>query len=146
MTLRISTERLSDPRMIRRRSVALSVVAAVSVSITACGDGDSGTTPLADWVTQFDRACVETAEQLSAPGLSEEEWDRISDAALAEMRAVPEPDEMAETAMDLIDAIEASSDGIERTDAEINALDEQVLTAVRALGVSDACIGGASGE
>ena len=128
----------------RRKPVALAFVVAASVAVASCGASD--TIPVAEWVAQFDQACVDTAEQLSAPGLSDAEWDRITEAALTEMRAVPEPDEMADTAADLVDAIEASSDRSQRTDEEVNALDDRVLTAARALGVSEACIGGAPGE
>lgn len=124
--------------------IAFAVVAAASVVITSCGGND--TIPVAEWVAQFDQACVDTVEQLSAPGLSDAEWNRINDAAFTEMRAVPEPDEMADTAAGLIDALEESTDRSQRTDEEINALDDQVLTAARAMGVSDACIGGAPGE
>lgn len=134
------------PGELRLRRTVLAVLLASPAAAGACGDGDSDTIPVAEWVAQFDVVCVDTAERLSAPGLSGAEWDRISGAAMLEMRAVPEPDEMAETASDLLDAIEESSERTERTDDEINALDGRVVTAATELGVSDECIGGVPGE
>jgi len=110
----------------------------------ACSDDDD-TVPLAEWVVEFDQKCVETVAALSEPGLSEAEFREISDAAVEEMRAIGEPDEMVNTAAGLLDAIATNADGIERTQSEIDALDQQVLAAMTSLGVSDACIGGPQG-
>jgi len=110
----------------------------------ACG-GDEDTIPLADWVADFDQKCVEIIAELSDPSLTQAQYEEISDAAIAEMRAISEPDEMADTAAQLLDAIEASTESTERTQDEFDALDQRVLTTMTSLGVSDACIGGPQG-
>ena len=131
---------------IRRHASLIGLVGLTTLTFTAvaCG-GDEDTIPLADWVADFDEMCVETIAELSDPSLTQAQYEEISDAAIAEMRAISEPDEMADTAAELLDAIEASTDSVERTQDEIDALDQQVLTAMTSLGVSDACIGGPQG-
>jgi hypothetical protein len=131
---------------IRRHTSLIGVVGLTTLTFTAvaCG-GDEDTIPLTEWVAEFDQKCVETIEALADPDLSEAEFAEISDAAIDEMRAIGEPDEMADTAAELLDAIAANADGIERTQSEIDALDQQALTAMTSLGVSDACIGGPQG-
>ena len=124
--------------------IGLFGLTALTFTAVACG-GDEDTIPLADWVADFDQKCVETITELSDPSLTQAEFEEISNAAIEEMRAIPEPDEMADTAAQLLDAIEASTDSAERTQDEIDALDQQVLTAMTSLGVSDACIGGPQG-
>ena len=109
----------------------------------ACG-GDENTIPLAEWVADFDQKCVETIAELSDPSLTQAEYEEISDAAIAEMRAISETDEMADTAVSS-STRSASTESTERTQDEIDALDQQVLTAMMSLGVSDACIGGPQG-
>jgi hypothetical protein len=104
-----------------------------------------GTIPLAEWVTRFDRQCVDTVAALSEPGLTETEYADINRAAFSEMRAIPEPDQMVDPAAGLIDALEASNDSTQRTQTEIEALDQQILDAMTSLGVSDACIGNPGG-
>ena len=112
--------------------------------LSSCSDDDD-TIPLTQWVSEFDQKCVETVAALSDPDLSEDEFRAISDTAIDEMRAISEPDEMADTAAGLLDAIAANTDGIERTQSEIDALDQQALAAMTSLGVSDSCIGGPQG-
>jgi hypothetical protein len=104
-----------------------------------------GTIPLVEWVTRFDRQCVDTLAALSQPGLTEAEYQDINDAAFSEMRAIPPPDQMADTAASLVDGLQASTDSTERTQTEIEALDQQLLDTMRSLGVSDACIGNPGG-
>jgi len=110
----------------------------------ACGEDDDSI-PLSQWVAEFDQKCAETIAVLSDPDLSEAEFREISDAAIDEMRAIGEPDEMADVAADLLDAIAANDDGTERTQSEIDALDQQALAAMTSLGVSESCIGGPQG-
>lgn len=100
---------------------------------------------MAEWVTRFDQQCVDTIAALSEPGLTEPEYKAINNAAFNEMRAIPPPGQMADTAAALIDAIEASTESTERTQAEIDALDQQVLDTMTSLGVSDSCIGNPGG-
>ncbi len=104
-----------------------------------------GTVPLVEWVTWFDQQCVDTVAALSEPGLTEAEYQDINDAAFSEMRAIPPPDQMADTAAGLVDGLQASTDSTERTQTEIEALDQQLLDAMRSLGISDACIGNPGG-
>jgi hypothetical protein len=122
-------------------SVGISALVLVGV---ACSDDDD-TIPLAAWVAEFDQKCVETIDALSDPDLSEAEFAEVSDAAIDEIRTIGEPDEMADTAAGLLDAIGANTDGIERTQSEIDALDQQALAAMTSLGVADACISGPQG-
>jgi len=110
----------------------------------ACSDDDDSI-PLAQWVSEFDQTCVETIAALSETNLSEAEFQEISDAAIEEMLAIGEPDEMADVAAGLIDVMATNGDGIERTPSEIDALDQQALAAMTRLGVSDSCIGGPQG-
>ena len=110
----------------------------------ACSDDDDSI-PLAQWVAEFDQTCVETIDALSEPNLSEAEFQEISDAAIEEMLAIGEPDEMADVAAGLLDVMATNGDGIERTPSEIDALDQQALAAMTSLGVSDSCIGGPQG-
>ena len=110
----------------------------------ACSDDDDSI-PLAQWVAEFDQKCVETMAALSDPDLSDAEFREISDTAIAGMRAIGEPDEMADVAAGLLNAIAANDDGAERTQSEIDALDQQALAAMTSLGVSDSCIGGPQG-
>jgi hypothetical protein len=131
---------------IPRHASLIGLVGLTTFAFTAVGcSGDDETIPLAEWVAQFDQKCVETVAALSAPDLSEAEFAEVSDAAIDKMRAIGEPDEMADTAASLLDAIAANDDGIERTQSEIDALDQQAFAAMTILGVSDACIGGPQG-
>jgi hypothetical protein len=131
---------------IRRRASLIGLVGLTTLTFTAVGcGGEEDAIPLTEWVAQFDQKCVETVAALSDPDLSEAEFREISDAAIDEMRAIGEPDEMADTAAELLDAIAANADGIERTQSEIDALDQQAFAAMTSLGVSDACISGPQG-
>jgi hypothetical protein len=131
---------------IRRHTSLIGLVGLTTFTFTAvaCSD-DEDTIPLTEWVAEFDQVCVETVAALSDPDLSEAEFAEVSDAAIDEMRAIGEPDEMADTAAGLLDAIAANADGIERTQSEIGELDQQAFAAMTSLGVSDACIGGPQG-
>jgi hypothetical protein len=131
---------------IPRHASLIGLVGLTTFAFTAVGcSGDDETIPLAEWVAQFDQKCVETVAALSDPDLSEAEFAEVSDAAINEMRAISEPDEMADTAAELLDTIEATTDSTERTQDEIDELDQRALTAMTSLGVSDACIGGPQG-
>ncbi len=129
----------------RRTICGLVGISALVLAGVACSDDDDDTIPLTQWVAEFDQKCVETIDALSDPELSEAEFAEVSDAAIDEMRTIGEPDEMADTAAGLLDAIGANTDGIERTQSEIDALDQQALAAMTSLGVSDACISGPQG-
>lgn len=130
----------------RRRTICAFVgLGALSLAGGACGNDDDDSIPLSQWVAEFDQKCVETMAALSDPDLSDAEFREISDTAIAEMRAIGEPDEMADVAAGLLNTIAANDDGTERTQSEIDALDQQALAAMTSLGVSDSCIGGPQG-
>jgi hypothetical protein len=131
---------------IRHHASLIGVVGLTTFAFTAvaCG-GDEDTIPLTEWAAQFDQKCVATSTELSDPSLTQAEFQEISDAAINAMRAISEPDEMADTAAELLDVIEKSTDATERTQDEIDELDQRALTAMTSLGVSDACIGGPQG-
>ena len=140
----MNTAYTDNHRNVRRVGlICVSLLLAVGAGACSDDDGDE-TVALADWVAQFDETCVDTMAKLSDPALTEEEWASISDTAITEMRALPAPDEMTDTVAQLLDAIEASSDSAERSDQEAEILDQQVLSAMTTLGVSDACIHGPS--
>jgi hypothetical protein len=116
-----------------------------AASLAGCGDDEApaSSMPVDEWVDEFDQICVEIVA-VSSPDLSEEEFKEISDAALAEMRALPEPDEHAAEAASMLAAIEATTDPAV-AEEDIEALDQQFLDSARLLGVSDECIGGPQG-
>lgn len=124
---------------------AIAAALVLSVAVTACGDDDSsaGTVPVAEWVAQFDKRCVEVGAELSDRTLTDAQFAEISQRAIAEMRAFGVPDEMADEAQSMLDAIEATTADTTLDDETINDLDRQFLVAATAMGVSDACIGGA---
>ena len=129
-----------------RRTICTFVgLGALTLAGVACGDDDDDSIPLSQWVAEFDQKCVETMAALSDPDLSDAEFREISDTAIAEMRAIGEPGEMADVAAGLLNTIAANDDGAERTQSEIDALDQQALAAMTSLGVSDSCIGGPQG-
>lgn len=136
------TQRTHPTRL--RTICAFAGLGALTLVGVGCGDDDDAI-PLSQWVAEFDKKCVETITALSDPALSEAEFREISDAAIDEMRAIGEPDEMADVAAGLLDAIAANDDGTERTQSEIDALDQRALEAMTSLGVSDSCIGGPQG-
>ena len=116
----------------------------LSLGPAACGDdAEDATIPLADWVDAFDAQCIALSAE-SGPEMSDEEFAAASDAALAEMRDLPLPDEKADVTADLLDIIEESSDP-NVDEAEIEALDSRAMDALTELGVSVACIGGPAG-
>jgi hypothetical protein len=125
-------------RVTRQQDLFVGISALVLARVAYSEDDD--TIPLAQWVAEFDQKCVETIDALSDPDLSEAEFTEVRDAAIEEMPTIGESDEMADTAAGLPDAIGANTDGIERTQAEIDALDQQALAAMTSLGVSDVCI------
>jgi hypothetical protein len=131
---------------IRRHTSLISLIGLTTFTFTAvaCG-GDEDTIPLTEWVAEFDQKCVATSAELSDPSLTQAEFEEISDAAINAMRAISEPDDMADTVPELLDVIEESTDSTERTQDEIDELDQRALTAMTSLGVSDACIGGPQG-
>jgi hypothetical protein len=113
--------------------------------LASCGDADAeedATIPLSEWVDAFNAMCVDVTTQ--SPDLTEEEFTELSDRSLAEMRAFPSPDENADAATEVLDAIDASTDP-SVDEADIEALDRRVLAAFEAIGASDECIGGPQG-
>ena len=132
--------------MTRTRRLAIGGAAVLlSLGMTACGDDDAedATIPLDEWVDEFDAKCVELTDQ-TGPDMTDEEFAAVSDEALAEMRALPLPDEKADVTAELLDIIEESSDP-NVDEADIEALDSQAMDALTELGVSVACIGGPQG-
>ncbi|HUW03773.1 MAG TPA: hypothetical protein VMW08_15560 [Acidimicrobiales bacterium] len=130
------------------RTGPLIVVAAVAVgALAACGDDSdtaaASTMPVGEWVAEFDQLCADIASA-STPEMSEAEFKEISDAGLAEMRALPEPDEHAAEADAMLDAIEATTDPAV-AEADIEALDQQFLASAEVLDVSQECINGPQG-
>ena len=115
------------------------------LGLASCGGADAeedATIPLSEWVDAFNAMCVDVTTQ--SPDLTEEEFTELSDRSLAEMRALPFPDENADAATEVLDAIEASTDP-SVDEADIEALDQRVLAAFEAIGASDECIRGPQG-
>ena len=139
--------RFSQPTIPIRLAPLVLLAAALVASVASCGsDADTAggdTIPVDEWVAEFDRLCVEIANA-STPALSDAEFEEISDAGLAEMRALPDPDEHAAEAAAMLDAIEATVDPAV-AEADIEALDQQVLESATVLGVSQECIRGPQG-
>jgi len=130
----------------RRPAIFATATLVVASALTGCADDDSEeTVPVSEWVTEFNRRCVEIGEELSNPELTDAEYREINERGIAEMRALGTPDNNANEAETLLTVIEAST--IDTTlDAEaISALDQQFLDAATVLGISDECIGGAQG-
>ncbi|MGI9614431.1 MAG: hypothetical protein ACR2QO_16090 [Acidimicrobiales bacterium] len=129
-------------------------VAIAAVGLAGCGSddpADGATTQVPaeaitidDWVSEFDRFCVETAAELTSD-LSDEEFAEISNAAIAEMRTIGEPSTLAAEAALLVDTIETQSNDHNLTEEEVAALDEEFLEAATTLGISDECLYGAQG-
>ena len=130
---------------LQRIAAAASLIALAIGLAGGCGGGSSDTIALSDWVTQFEQTCTDVLAQLSDPALTDEEFTDISLQAIADMRAIGQPDEMADVVTDLLDALESNSDQ-DLDAATIEANDQRVLTAMASLGVTDACVGGAPGE
>lgn len=126
----------------------LAIVAALGLSVVACGGGgdeaEASTIDAAEWVEEFDRVCVETATRLSDPALSDTEFEEINREALAGIRALPQPDTMSEEAAVMLDVIEATNVGPELDQETIDKLEDDFLDAAGKLGVSAACVYGAS--
>ena len=122
------------------------VILALAPGLAACGDSDSSedTIPLSEWVDEFDQICLDTIAEVveSDPDLTDDEFEAIVGCSITAMRPLPEPDEMAETAAELLDAI--SSDDENLDDAAREALDQRLGTAFNSLGVSEACRRGVS--
>jgi hypothetical protein len=124
--------------------VAAATALVLAFGLTSCGgdDAEDATIPLSEWVDAFDAMCVDVTAQ--SPDLTEEEFTELSDRSLAEIRALPSPDDNADAATEVLDAIEASTDpSVE--EADIEALDQRVLAAFEAIGASDECVGGPQG-
>lgn len=125
----------------RLRVGALTIgLALLALSLAACGDddADASTMPLAEWVAAFDEVCLQVITDVEA---DPEDFEAISDRGIAEMQALPEPDEMADTAADLLDMIGSDQDP-DLSQAEIDAIEDLLLEDFTALGVSHACVGG----
>ncbi|MGI9642081.1 MAG: hypothetical protein ACR2N9_04780 [Acidimicrobiia bacterium] len=136
------------------RLLTIFAVAIAAGGLAGCGSddpADSATTEapseaiaIDDWVSEFDRLCVATAAELT-PGLSDEEFAEISNAAIAEMRAIGEPSTLAVEAALLVDTIETQSNDLNLTEEEVAALDEGFLEAATTLDISEECLYGAQG-
>jgi hypothetical protein len=124
--------------------IRLTVAFVALASLAACGDDDGDTIALADWVAEFDRICVDVIGRLG-PDTTEEQFREVSEAALADMRSLGEPDEQADAAAAMLESIERSTLEDDITQEEVDALDDQFLEAAQAVGVSDECIGGPQG-
>ena len=130
----------------RVRTGALILTASVAAAtLASCGDSDEAraTMPVEEWVAEFDQLCAEIVTA-STPEMSQEEFKEISDAGLAEMRALPDPDEHAVEAEAMLASIEATTDPAV-AEEDIEALDQQFLESADALGVSQECIAGPQG-
>jgi len=119
---------------------------ACATAFAGCGsDDDDATIPVSEWVAEFDRQCAEIGAELSDPTLTDDEYRSINERGIAEMRAIGTPDRNAAEAATLLTVIEASTLDTSLDDEAISALDQQFLDAAEVLGISDACVGGASG-
>ena len=108
---------------------SIAVLLCLPGGLGACGDADThtNTTPLLEWVDEFNRLCRAT----TAEGV---------DRAFATMRALPPPDDKAAEARTLLDGIAADQDE-SLSDATRAALDRRTYAAGAALGVSEECLG-----
>jgi hypothetical protein len=111
----------------QRRLCAVAVLLCLPAGLGACGDDDTetATTPLSEWVDEFNRHCRDT-----------EDVDR----AFADMRALPLPDEKADEAAALLEGIAADQDE-SLNDTTRAELDKRTYAAGAALGVSEECLG-----
>jgi hypothetical protein len=129
-----------------RATIVATATLVVASALTGCADDDSeDTIPVSEWVTEFNRRCVEIGEELSNPELTDAEYREINERGIAEMRAIGTPDNNANEAETLLTVIEASTIDTTLDDEAISALDQQFLDAATVLGISDECIGGAQG-
>ena len=127
-----------------RRPAIFATVTLVASALTGCGADDSDDTiPVSEWVTEFNRRCVEIGEELSNPELTDAQYREINERGIAEMRALGTPDDNAAEAETLLTVIDASTIDATLDDEAIDALDQQFLDAATVLGISDECIGGA---
>lgn len=127
------------------RGIALAVSACVAVgSLAGCGDDGDESITLAEWVEEFDRICVDVVGRVG-PDTSDEEFRRISEDALDEMRALGEPTEGAEEAATLLEVIERTTLDDEISGEQAAELDRRFLAAATAVGLSDECLGGPAG-
>ncbi|MDH4146794.1 MAG: hypothetical protein OEY23_16670 [Acidimicrobiia bacterium] len=122
----------------------------VAVLAAACGDdSDSSggnTVSLAEWVDQFDRACIAATHALSntASSMSDAELAAFNEGAFTTLAALKPPADKADIAAGLVDDLRNSlQPGLDED--QIAALDQQVLQAMTELGVSEECTGGAPG-
>ena len=130
----------------RRLAIAATATLVVASAVTGCADDNSeDTIPVSEWVTEFNRRCVEIGEELSNPELTDTEYREINERGIAEMRAIGTPSSSATEAETLLTVIEASTIDTTLDDEAIIALDQQFLDAATVLGISDECIGGAQG-
>jgi hypothetical protein len=130
----------------KRPAIFATATLVVAGALTGCADDDSeDTIPVSEWVTEFNRRCVEIGEELSNPELTDAEYREINERGIAEMRALGTPDNNANEAETLLTVIEASTIDTTLDDEAISALDRQFLDAATVLGISDECIGGAQG-
>ena len=129
-----------------RATTVATATLVVASALTGCADDNSeDTIPLSEWVTEFNRRCVEIGEELSNPELTDAQYREINDRGVAEIRALGTPDNNADEAETLLTVIGASTIDTTLDDEAISALDQQFLDAATVLGISDDCIGGAQG-
>ena len=129
-----------------RATTVATATLVVASALTGCADDNSeDTIPLSEWVTEFNRRCVEIGEELSNPELTDAQYREINEQGIADMRALGTPDANANEAEALLTVIEASTIDTTLDDEAISALDQRFLDAATVLGISDECIGGAQG-
>lgn len=123
----------------------------LAVLLAGCGDdSDSAdgadTVSLAEWVDQFDRACIAATHALSntASSMSDAELAAFNEGAFTILATLKPPADKADIAAGLVDDLRNSlQPGLDED--QIAALDQQVLQAMTELGVSEECTGGPAG-
>ena len=116
-------------------------------TVGSVADGRPDLVTLSQWVHQFDEVCVGIGASEGAAGsaMSDIERTAFTAGAVAVLRALRPPDEMADTAAELLDLIEAGQQP-DVDDAAMADIDQQLLATMHTLGVSDECVGGAPAE
>ena len=144
---------MTAPRPIANRAFARFAACLVPMAAlaAACGNdtnsaGAADTVSLAEWVDQFDRACIAATRALSdaASSISDAEFTAFNEGAFTTLAALKPPDDKADTAAGLVDDLRSSlQPGLDED--QLAALDQRVLQAMTDLGISEECTGGAPG-
>jgi hypothetical protein len=129
-----------------RKGIAVTTVLVLLAGAACSSDDDAGeaTMPLAAWVTAFNRICEHAIAETDAE-MTDEEVEATLERALAEARALPEPDEMADTTAEFLDLLLGSDLDADLTQVEIDSIEELLFAAFAALGISETCERGAPG-